>query len=200
MNKCKKYDDALGDFVDAFATDVVDTISIELRNKTTYATIDYQLHGLELHQDGTVTSAGKIYIEVPSAVADDYRITVRTRNHLETTSAIIVSFSGSAIDYNFTDAVTKAYESDPSFAPMVQKDGKWMLYAGNPLPMSPPQVNTDAFETTDLFDVVNRTSDFTGIFGYLTNDINGDGIVDTSDIFDFTLPNFNAGIYFYFPE
>lgn len=199
MNKCKKYDDSLGDVVDLFAGNVVDTISVELHNST-YSNIAYKLQGLELHQDGTVTTTGLSYISVPLTINGDYYVTVITRNHLETTTASLVSFSGTTVAYDFTDAVTKAFESDPSFTPMIQKDGKWMLYTGNPLPLTPPQVNTDAIETIDLYDVITKFSDATGIYGYLPEDLNGDGSVDTMDLYTFMIPNNTLAVYFYFPE
>jgi len=199
MNKCKEYDAVLGDVVDKFAGSVVDTLSVELHNAT-YSNIAYRITGLQLNQDGTVHSAGKPYIEVPDAASGDYHITIRTRNHLETTTRALVPFSGSTVTYDFTDAVTKAFESDASFTPMKQIAGKWMLYSGNPLPMDPPQVNSDAIEVVDVFDIINNLSDFTSEYGYLVRDLNGDGLVDLSDLFDLALPNYNAGVYFYFPE
>jgi len=199
MNKCKEYDAVLGDVVDKFAGSVVDTLSVELHNAT-YSNIAYRVTGLQLDQDGTVHSAGKPYIEVPEAASGDYHITIRTRNHLETTSRALVAFSGSTVAYDFTDAVTKAFESDASFKPMKQINGKWMLYSGNPLPMDPPQVNSDAIDFIDLYDIMNNSSDFTSEYGYLVRDLNGDGSVDFLDIYDFVMPNYDSGIYFYFPE
>ncbi len=199
MNKCKEYDAVLGDVVDKFEGSVVDTLSVELHN-TTYSNIAYRITGLQLNQDGTVHSAGKPYIEVPDAASGDYHITIRTRNHLETTTRALVPFSGSTVNYDFTDAVTKAFESDASFTPMKHIDGKWMLYSGNPLPMDPPQVNSDAIDFIDLYNIMNNSSDFTSEYGYLVSDLNGDGSVDFLDIYDFVLPNYDSGVYFYFPE
>ena len=199
MNKCKEYDAVLGDVVDKFDGSVVDTLSVELHNAT-YSNIAYRITGLQLNQDGTVHSAGKPYIKVPDVASGNYHITIRTRNHLETTTRALVPFSGSTVNYDFTDAVTKAFESDASFTPMKQIDGKWMLYSGNPLPMDPPQVNSDAIDFIDLYNIMNNSSDFTSEYGYLVSDLNGDGSVDFLDIYDFVLPNYDSGVYFYFPE
>lgn len=193
MNKCKKWDDALGDVVDAFATDIVDTISIELRNKTTYATIDYQLHGLELHQNGTVTSAGKAYVEVPAAAADDYYLTIRTRNHLETTSASTVSFSAPTVAYDFTDSHSKAYVfSEATFTSQKPKDGKWMIYVGNIL----QEVDYPQVSFLDMMQVFENYSDTKGVYGYLREDLNGDGFADFMDLL-MCFGNSADGIYFY---
>src|SRR5665647_1211909 len=102
MNKYQKLDDTQENLIDAFASDVSDIISVELHNAT-YSSIAYNLTGLELHQDGSVTSPGLAYIEVPSAVTGSYYITIKTRNHLETTTAALVSFVGLTISYDFTD-------------------------------------------------------------------------------------------------
>jgi len=179
MNKCKKWDNALGDVVDLFSGTVVDTISVELHDATTYATIVYKAHGLELHADGSINTTGKSYIEIPSSYAGSYRLTVKQRNHLETTSASAVSFAGGSVSYDFTDASTKAYLSDASFTPTKLVNGKWMLYAGDVVvTTSYPEIDLD-----DIYAVFNQNSAKTSVYGYLAADVNGDGIVDDADLY-----------------
>ncbi|MDR3705399.1 MAG: SBBP repeat-containing protein [Paludibacteraceae bacterium] len=179
MNKCKKWDNALSDVVDLFSGTVVDTVSVELHDPTTYATIQYKAHGQELHADGSINTTGKSYIEIPGTYAGSYRITVKQRNHLETTSASAVSFAGSTVSYDFTDASTKAYQSDASFTPTKQVNSKWMLYAGDAVvTTSYPEIDMD-----DLYAVFNQNSAKTSVYGYLAPDVNGDGIVDDTDLY-----------------
>ena len=193
MNKCKKFDDGISDFADAFSGTVVDTISIELHDVTTYSTIAYQFHSLELNQDGTVISAGKTYIEVPSSVTGSYYITIKTRNHLETTSASPVSFNGSSIDYNFTDAAGKAYvDPNASFTPMKKLDGKWCVYVGDVL----TSVDYPQIDSNDMMTVRSNYSDDTTFFGYTRYDLNGDGYVYSFDLM-LASQNNNLSIYFF---
>jgi 1,4-alpha-glucan branching enzyme len=189
MNKCQDWVAGSETLVDKFAGDVVDMLSVELHDATTYSTVAYQLTGLELHQDGRVTSVGLSYIEIPTAATGSYFITVKHRNHLETTSATAVSFSAD-VNYDFTDVSTKAYV-DPAaiFTPMKTLNGKWMLYTGN--------VNNSGanpiIDQDDYMQIFDNYSDNTGIYGYLLNDLNGDGLVD---FLDYMLNYHNQDIYF----
>ncbi|MDR3705398.1 MAG: SBBP repeat-containing protein [Paludibacteraceae bacterium] len=179
MNKCKKWDNALGDLVDLFSGTVVDTVSVELHDPTTYATILYKAHGLELNADGNINTMGKSYIEIPGMYAGSYRVTVKQRNHLETTTASAVSFAGSTVSYDFTDASTKAYLSDASFTPTKQVNSNWMLYAGDVVvTTSYPEIDLD-----DIYAEFNQNSAKTGVYGYLMSDVNGDGVVDDTDLY-----------------
>jgi hypothetical protein len=168
----------LGSSVDIFSGTVVDTLSVELHDPNDYSTILYRVNGLELNTDGSINTSGKTYIEIPNEYSGNYRLTVKHRNHFETTSALPVSFAGATISYDFTDASTKAYQSDLSFTPTKLGDGKWMMYAGDVQSSSIPEINSD-----DLFEIFNKNSAYTGTYGYLITDINGDGIVDEQDLY-----------------
>jgi len=90
-----------------------------------------------------------------------------------------VSFAGSTISYDFTDASTKAYLSDASFTPTKLVNSKWMLYAGDAVvTTSYPEIDLD-----DLYAVFNQNSAKTSVYGYLAADGNGDGIVDDTDLY-----------------
>ena len=189
MNKCKEWSDDIQDVVDKFPGDIADKVTIELHG-TPYSNIAYTFSDLELHQDGTVTSSGLSYISIPSTISGSYYITVQTRNHIETTTASMVSFSTATIDYDFTDAVTKAFESDASFTPTKEIDGKWMLYAGDDL----RNTVSPEIEFGDLYEIFNNKSADTEIYGYLPIDLNGDGVADESDMY---LMFANNTIFFY---
>ena len=173
MNKCKDGSQ------DVYASDIVDLISIELHDPANYSTIAYTFDDLELHKDSRVSSTSMNSIAIPPTVSGSYRITIKTRNHLETTSALGVSFAGNNISYDFTSAATSSYESDPSFTPTKLKNGIWMLYAGDSKHDSfYPELNF-----ADLYDVFNKRSSATSVFGYLPQDFDGDGDVSNADIY-----------------
>lgn len=188
MNTCKQFDEVSGDFKDAFGSSVADTLTVELRNSD--YTLAYQLHGLNISTDGVITTAGKPYLELPMAATGNYYITIKHRNHLETTSASALSFAGN-VYHNFTDAATKAYVfSGASFTPTKLVNGRWMLYVGNVMADEYPEINF--VDVQQLFD---NSSDNTGKFGYQVLDMNGDGFVDS---FDTQMSFDNQGVMFYF--
>lgn len=191
MNKCQKFDEGAGSLADQFPGSVVDTITVELHDVNDYSVIAYQFHALDLNQDGTVTTHGKSYIEVPSSITGSYILTVKTRNHLETCSATSLSFDSETIEYDFTTSSAKAYVyEDASYTSMKNKDGVWVVYAGN--------VNrADDYPEVSFFDIMqiyNNYSDNTGVYGYSANDLNGDGYVDVSD---YMIAFNNEGVSFY---
>jgi hypothetical protein len=191
MNKTQAYDAVNDVLVDKFAGTIADTISVELHDMTSYATILYQAHGLELHQDGSITSAGLSYIEIPGSINGAYRITIKHRNHLEVASASSVSFSSPTVSYDFTVSSDKAFASDQTFTPTKLMNSKWMLYAGNIVAGDYPEINND-----DLYRTFDKYSLGTGVYGYLPEDMNGDGFVDDTD---FYMVLGNLLIYFYLP-
>jgi hypothetical protein len=191
MNKTQAYDAVNDVLVDKFTGTVADTISVELHDIHSYGKILYQAHGLELHQDGSITTAGLSYIEIPCNVNGDYRLTIKHRNHLEVASASSVSFSSPIVSYDFTDSSARAFKSDQTFTPTKQINDKWMLYAGNVVASDYPEINND-----DLYWIFDKNSLGTGNYGYLPEDINGDGFVDDADAYTVLA---NLFIYFYLP-
>jgi len=94
---------------------------------------------------------------------------INNRNHIETWSAAPVSFVGSVIDYDFSDAASKAYGDN-------QKNltaGIYGLYTGD-------ENQDGSIDSNDLGDVDNDSAMFIG--GYVSTDVNGDGIVDSNDL------------------
>ena len=177
MDKCKSWDGSSETLADQFASDIVDVLSVELHDATTYSTVAYSVTGLELRQNGSVSSPGLAYIDLPVGAVGSYFITIKHRNHLETTSANAVSFLNDVL-YDFTDASAKAY-IDPvaTFTPMKCLNGKWMVYAGN---VNGAGANP-VIDATDCLQIFNNYSHNTGLYGYRVNDLNGDGLVDFLD-------------------
>jgi hypothetical protein len=154
-----------------FSGTVVDTVSIELHNSTNYATVVHRASNLELHQDGTITTAGKDYIIVPDAMTGTYYVTVKSRNHLETTSATAISFA-SEPKYDFTTAANKAFGDNQA-----TYNSKYVLYSGDITGSGGKQ--DGQIDGLDAMEIDNDINAFAT--GYLKTDINGDGVVDGLD-------------------
>jgi len=167
MNKCQDYVNSA--IVDKFTGTITDLITVELHNAITYATVEYTATAVELHQDGTCNSAGLGYVEIPAAYAGNYYITIKTRNHLETTTASAISFTGRTISYDFTDVATRAYGSNMKLL----KSGVYGLYAGD---VSKSGTNGAIEPLTDYAAVKAAISNTPT--GYQPADINGDGKVE----------------------
>ena len=143
---------------------VADHIAVELHSATTYNTIVYTASDISLSTTGTAT------IIMPATYGDSYYITVKHRNHIETTTATPVSFSGGNISYAF-NLPSKVYGEN-----MILMGGSgnyYAIYGGDP--------NGDGI--TDAFDLINVENGAT-LFttGYVLDDLNGDGIVDALDL------------------
>lgn len=170
MNQCLTEDGATPKFTGT----IVDTITVELHSVSSYSTVIYRAHGLELHQDGTVSTTGKSNIEIPGNYTGSYYITIKTRNHVETTSSQSISFvsTASTLAYDFTTAAGKAYGNNMAF-----KESAYVIYAGDVVGTNNQQ--DGLIDVSDQAAIDNQISQFQT--GYLKEDLNGDGIVDVSD-------------------
>ena len=103
----------------------------------------------------------------PSIVGNSYYIVLKHRNALETWSSAPV-VAAASYNYNFSNAITKAYGSNMS--PLGA--GVFGLFSGD--------LNNDM--TIDVFDYLVLDPDVVnGSSGYLNTDVNGDGSVDVFD-------------------
>ncbi len=169
MVKCQ------GDAGDQFTGVITDTCTVELHDSISgYSNIIYAAHGVEIDQDGTAHSTGKTYVSIPSIYTGTYYITIRHRNHIETTSAFTQSFVGATVTYDFTTAINKAYGSN-----QILLNGKAWIFAGDIyIPLNnPPQ--DGIVETADIQSIITAIDAFSS--GYTNDDLNGDGIVETAD-------------------
>jgi hypothetical protein len=141
------------------STQVKDTVKIYLANPSTpYAFRDSSKAYLDENGNTTIGFTG--------APNGNYYIVVRHRNHLETWSNNFQSFAtGSTTNFNFTDAVTKAYGSN-----MKQVGSVFVLYGGD--------ANKDGFIDGTDYNVFK--SQF-GLDRYKNADFNGDDFVDGYD-------------------
>ncbi|MFZ1321327.1 MAG: M1 family aminopeptidase [Ignavibacteria bacterium] len=144
---------------------IQDTGKVFLRNTSSpYELIDSAAAVLNSAGTGVFTFSN-IFNDAP------YYIQFKHRNTIETwSSSPGQMFTGSVLNYNFTDLITKAYGSN-----MIQIDQspvKFGVYSGD----------VDQNGIIDLADgslIDNDAANFA--LGYLTSDVNGDGLVDLPD-------------------
>ncbi|MFZ4523587.1 MAG: cohesin domain-containing protein [Bacteroidales bacterium] len=160
MNKAKDF--VAGAIVNRFPGTVADTMTIELHDAANYAKLIYKVTGVSLNQDGTASAI------IPPDYHGSYYITIKHRNHVETTSKLPVSFANPNIIYNFTISTAQAFGDNQKLI----SAGIYGLYAGD--------VNQDGFvNATDRSLVNSRVISIDK--GYLPEDINGDGSVSATD-------------------
>ncbi|MBL7813632.1 MAG: hypothetical protein JNL70_01415 [Saprospiraceae bacterium] len=106
---------------------IVDWVFVELRDKTTPATVIATRSAL-IQRDGDVVDVDGVSPVGFPVVADDYYVVVRHRNHLGIRTASTISLNKvSATPYDFTTSASQALSG-------VQKDltgGKFGMYGGN---------------------------------------------------------------------
>jgi len=147
---------------DLFAGNISDTLTVELTQALYPHTTVFSQHGVPISTEGSISLT-----TIPGALTGNYFIVIKHRNHIETWSQSL-SFEGSSVNYDFTDAVNKAWGDN-----LVLVGSDYCLYTGD--------TNNDEF--VDAFDLVltfnlNRLSGY----GYQVSDINADGFVDIYDL------------------
>jgi hypothetical protein len=142
---------------------IADSITVEFHNAT-YNSIALRVSAVYLSTTGTAT------ITFPASYGNSYYITIKHRNHIATTTATLVSFAGSAINYSF-DLPSKAYGGN--LVLMAGAGSHYAIYGGD----SNGDGVTDAL---DLISIENGATLFST--GYLGIDLNGDGVVDALDL------------------
>ena len=146
-----------------FGAGIADQLSIELHD----ATSPYALVGTAY--TANLSTSGLATINLSGSLSGSYYVVVKHRNHLETWAAAPVSFAGSAITYSFTDAANKAYGNRLKHL----GEGVYGIYAGD----------VNASGTINLADQTTAAASAASFAtGYLTNDANGDGIIDAKDL------------------
>ena len=160
MNKAQDY--VGGVTVDKFTGTIADQITVELHNTANYATTVHTEATVNLNTDGTAS------VTVPSTFSGSYYVTVKQRNHIETTSASPVSFASFSVPYDFTTAANKAYGSNMKLV----KAGVWGLFAGD--------VNQDGSINGSDRSLVNSGA-IAITQGYVSQDVDGSGTVGGTD-------------------
>ena len=162
-----------------YSTDIsamVPVLANQSENSTPTATdsIDVELHdanspyGIMSSVRSVLNQNGTAQCSFPSSLTGNYFIAIKHRNAVQTWSALPVSFATSPINYDFSNAATKAY-GDNQFQ---VEPGVWALFSGD-------IVVDENMDLLDLGLLENDISNFA--YGYLPSDLNGDGNVDLLD-------------------
>jgi parallel beta-helix repeat protein len=151
------------DMGDHFGSNIADQITVELRNALDPSVTAASFTGQLLSTNGLCS------ITIPSTLGDAYYIVVKHRNSIQTWSSVPLSFTGSVINYNFTNSASSAYGDNLKEV----ATGVYAIYVGD--------VNQDGLvDGSDMSDIELENNNFAS--GYIVADVNGDGIVDGSDM------------------
>jgi hypothetical protein len=156
MNKAKS---GIGN---QFPADIADKVAVSLHQSTSSYLEVVRFNDVNLQTNGNCT------ITVPGNYSGSYYIAIHHRNSIETWSAIPVQFSGSNINYNFSDNIYSAYGSN-----LKQQGAVFVIIAGD--------INQDGHvDGLDMATAASQASAFGN--GYIAEDINGDGMIDALDM------------------
>lgn len=138
----------------------VDDVTVELRDAVTLELIDTKV--TPLYPDGSAQCA------FSSALNGVYYISVKGSNSVKTWSAAPIAFGTATVDYDFSDAVNKAFGDN-----MIEvSSGVWALISGD--------INSDGnVDNADFSSWETDANEFA--FGVYVTDLNGDGNVDNAD-------------------
>jgi hypothetical protein len=99
---------------------IADKITIELYDAPAYSGVVYTANDIALNTDGTTT------FTLPDTYNNSYYITIKQRNHIQTSTKLPISFLSSTISYNF-DAPGKSYGNNMKLL----LDGTAVIYGGD---------------------------------------------------------------------
>ncbi|MBK7214007.1 MAG: hypothetical protein IPH88_12065 [Bacteroidales bacterium] len=145
-----------------FPGNIADHVTIELANSAAPFNILFSIPNVELQTNGMMT------MNLPPSANSSYYLIVKQRNSISTWSSVPVNLGAEQVNYDFTDAPSKAYGNN-----LVPSGSVWLIYGGD--------VNADGLvDSGDMIDIDNAASVFAT--GYLPEDANGDGLVDAEDM------------------
>jgi len=154
---------------------ISDSVKVFLRNNTSpYSIVD--------SSKSLIGSSGTGSFSFQNALnSTSYYVIVKHRNSIETWSSTSQSFNNGILNYNFSDALSKAYGNN-----QIQVDAsptRYANYSGD--------VNQDGtVDASDLSSVDNDAANF--ISGYVSTDLTGNGFVDGTD---FAIADNNAASF-----
>jgi hypothetical protein len=144
------------------ATDV-ESITVELRNATTYSIVASTAAMLQID--------GRVSCVYPTAPRGSFYVVIKSKNAVQTWSANPITVGITPVTYDFSTLSAKAYGNN--LKEIITGEGIYGLYSGD--------INQDEFINSS--DVTDLNSDiFNSEFGDRPTDLNGDGVVDGSDV------------------
>ena len=148
-------------------TQVEDTVMVYLASSTApYSFVD--------NSKVVLNSNGMATLAFGNAANGNYYIVIKHRNHIETWSSSAMTFAtGQTVNYDFTNAQTKAYGGK-----LKQVGSVWVLYGGD--------ANADGYIDPTDYDLYKTQF---GQDGYRSCDFNGDTWIDGYDLL-ILYPNF----------
>ncbi len=167
--------------------DIVDWVLLDFRDATTAATAltstSIEKRAALLLKDGSIISPyGSIPVYLKAEVTNNLFVVVTHRNHLSVMSANAVIKTGDTYTYDFTTAISQAYNSGQKLV-----DGKAVFFAGD--------LNADG-NINEIDETFWETQ--AGQKGYLQSDANLDTQVDNKDKDDVWI--LNTGLSTEVPE
>ncbi|MEI8202333.1 MAG: hypothetical protein WCH34_04940 [Bacteroidota bacterium] len=167
-----------------YGAGIADRIQVDLfEENPPYNPIGVSISGIDLSTDGLAT------FQISASNSGNYYIRVRTRNHLETWSAIAVPFNTATVVYDFTTNALKAYQAPGGLDPQTMLNSVYGFYLGD-LDQS---MSVD-FDDFNLFEPYLNE----GTYGFTIADFNGNGLVDFDD-FNLFEPRLNSGPFTQYP-
>jgi hypothetical protein len=170
MIKCKGL--RFNNLEDMFSGNVFDTLTVELHDGGDYSKVVFVANGLNVSQDGKIFTPGKTFISLPGNLKGEYRITVKHRNHIETTSSEALSFASGNQSIDFTISPDQTFGRNAASV-----NGSNVLFSGDIVG------NTDSQDgVVDGYDAIQISNKITSFeSGYNKEDVNGDGVTDGLD-------------------
>ena len=160
-----------------YSPSIVDRIQVDLfAENSPYAPIGVSISGIDLAPDGLAS------FQISPTWSGNYYIRVKSRNHLETWSAIPVPFNTTNVNYNFTTAMLQAFGSSPQ-----------VLVSTNPPLFAFYLGDLDQGGWVDAIDFNLFEPELTaGSVGFILSDFDGGGWVDAID-FNMFEPRLTSG-------
>lgn len=153
---------AQGSAGDQFPGTTADKVTLKLHAASDYSSVVYVL------PDATLSTSGTVVANIPYTYDGNYTISVHHRNSVEIASASAVAFNTGLVNYNFTDAPSKAYGNN-----LKSSGAAFVAFGGD--------VNQDGVvDGLDLVAADNQAA--VSATGYVAEDFNGDGLVNSVDL------------------
>ncbi len=165
-----------------YSADATDTIQVNL---WTAASVTLGNPDPDYSEKVILHNTGLASVNFATAPAGNYYIAVKHKNSIETWSSIEVALASTAIFYDFSDLITRAFD-DGVNPPMQNVGGTFAFYSGD--------VNQDGtVDGSDMNDVYNDNN--LSLYDYLVTDCTGDGTADGTDM-NYVYNNNNLSLFY----